>query len=225
MKLRHEIKKFQRQFVAGISDEQLGTILLAAERLAESGIAGNCLQAGDRAPEFVLPNATGRLVSSRELLRHGPLVVSFYRGGWCPYCSLELRALEDTLDEIQQAGAQLVAVSPEHPDSALDTQEKNSLTFEVLSDAGNRVARQFGLVYELDRELRPLYQDFGIDIPARNRDQSYELPIPATYVIDTDGAIAHAFVDTDYTARLEPAEIVEALERLHINAVPRFQMA
>ena len=116
------------------------------------------------------------------------------------------------LPEIEALGAQLVTVSPELPDKSLSTAEKNALAFEVLSDVGNKVARDFGLVFSLAEELRPIYASFGIDIPAYNGDDTFELPMPATYVIDTDGTILHAFVDADYTSRLEPAEIVEILK-------------
>lgn len=121
------------------------------------------------------------------------------------------------LPEIEALGAQLVTVSPELPDKSLSTAEKNDLAFEVLSDLGNKVARDFGLVFSLAEELRPIYASFGIDIPAYNGDDTFELPLPATYVIDTDGTIAHAFVDTDYTRRLEPAEIVEILKTTKTN--------
>ena len=116
------------------------------------------------------------------------------------------------LPEIEALGAHLVAVAPELPDKSLSTAERNALAFEVLSDLGNKVARDFGLVFSLAEELRPIYASFGIDIPAYNGDDTFELPMPATYVIDTDGIIVHAFVDTDYTRRLEPAKIVEILK-------------
>lgn len=117
------------------------------------------------------------------------------------------------LPEIKSLGASLVAISPQLPEKSMSTAKKNSLTFEVLSDVGNRVAREFGLVFTLPERLRPIYQNFGVDLPSSNGDDSFELPIPATYVIDVDGTILHAFVDTDYTKRLEPAEVVEALKK------------
>ncbi len=116
------------------------------------------------------------------------------------------------LPEIEALGAQLITVSPELPDKSLSTAEKNALAFEVLSDVGNKLARDFGLVFSLAEKLRPIYANFGIDIPVYNGDDTFELPMPATYVIGTDGTILHAFVDTDYTKRLEPAEIVEILK-------------
>ncbi|MDJ0703536.1 MAG: peroxiredoxin-like family protein [Leptolyngbyaceae cyanobacterium MO_188.B28] len=186
----------------------------ATEDLVKSGITDQSLNTGDTAPNFSLPNATGQTVAISDLLANGPVVISFYRGQWCPYCNLELRALQEALPEIQSLGAKLAAISPQTPDNSLSTTEKNELTFEVLSDVGNQVARQFGLVFSLPEELRPIYQGFGIDLPAHNGDKTFELPIPATYVIKSDGAIAHAFVDPDYTKRMDPADIVAALRSL-----------
>ncbi len=211
MNLQNQIKKMQTELIPQIPEDALRAIMAGTERLVLSGLAEKSLQKGDKAPSFSLPNARGEAVSSTELLTNGPLVVSFYRGGWCPYCNLELRALQRALPEIKALGAQLVAISPELPDKTLSTVEKHSLGFEVLSDVWNKVSRKFGLVFSLDEELRPIYQQFGFDIPAHNGDDSYELPIPATYVIDTEGTIVLSFVDADYTRRLEPTEIIRSL--------------
>ena len=140
--------------------------------------------------------------------------MSFYRGGWCPFCNLELWALQKILPEIERLGASLVAVSPELPDASLNTLEKHRLQFQVLSDRGNQVARQFGLVFTLPQELRPVYEQFGIDIPPHNGDQSFELPLPATYVIASDGTIRYAFVNSDYTQRAEPSDIIAACAKI-----------
>ena len=115
---------------------------------------------------------------------------------------------------IKELGASLVAVSPETPDNALSTVEKNNLTFEVLSDMGNRVAREFGIVFRLPLELRPIYAGFGIDLSKANGDNTFELPIPATFIIGTDRKIRKAFVDSDYTKRLDPEEIIDVLKRM-----------
>jgi peroxiredoxin len=122
--------------------------------------------------------------------------------------------LQRTLPEIEALGAQLVTVSPQLPDNSLSTAEKLDLTFEVLSDVGNRVAREFGLVFTLPEEMRSIYQDFGIDLPTANGDESFELPMPATYVIDKSGIVRLAFVDIDYTRRLDPDDIIDALKKL-----------
>jgi peroxiredoxin len=122
--------------------------------------------------------------------------------------------LQQALPKIESLGAKLVAISPQLPDNSLSTAEKLALTFEVLSDVGNKVARDYGLVYTMPEEMRTIYQDFGIDLPAANGDESYELPMPATYVIEKNGIIRLAFVDIDYTKRLDPEDVITALEKI-----------
>jgi peroxiredoxin len=183
-------------------------------RLASEIGTARCQTAGDVAPGFDLPNARGERVALAGLLARGPVVLSFYRGGWCPYCNIELKGLQQRLDEIQDAGGTLVAVSPELPDVSQDTIARNGLRFEVLSDLGNRVASEYGLDFVLDAELRPIYKAWGADVAARNGDESYRLPMPATFVIDANGTIAESFVDVDYTRRLEPDRIIAVLREL-----------
>ncbi len=192
-----------------IAAETLAIMDSATAELAASGLAERSLGVGDRAPEFELPDATGNPVSLSSLLAGGPVVLAFYRGGWCPYCSIELRALQARLPEITRAAATLVAISPQTPDNSLSTAEKLELAFPVLSDAGNVVARSFGLVFRLPEALRKVYA--GFDLPAANGDDSFELPIPATYVIATDGSVAWRFADADYTRRGEPDDVIAAL--------------
>jgi len=154
------------------------------------------------------------VVRLADLLERGPVVLTFYRGAWCPYCNLTLRAYQAALPAITALGATLVAVSPQTPDNSLTTVEKKELTFPVLSDAANVVARQYGLVVSLSEDVRPLYTAIGSALPAYNGDQSWELPMAGTFVIARDGTARLAFVDPDYTHRLEPAEIVAALRDL-----------
>lgn len=213
MALAQDLANQRAQSKAKIPADAQTVMARATEELRLSGILDQVLTVGDRIPDVALPNATGETVSVQQLLTQGPVVISFYRGQWCPYCNLELHALQSALPEITAQGATLVAISPQTPDNSLSTAEKNDLTFEVLSDVGNRVARSFGLVFEVPANLRPIYESFGIDLPAHNGDQSYELPIPVTYVVAQDGAIVYAFVDVDYTQRLEPSDIVEALKQ------------
>lgn len=214
MGLSQELTAFREQFLDSQPAEITETMARTGAELATSGLVEKALKAGDRLPECQLPNATGKTVDVRELLQQGPVVLAFYRGAWCPYCNFELRALQQALPQMQSLGATLVAISPQTPDMSLSTVEKNALEFEVLSDAGNAFARACGLVFTLSAELHPIYAGFGIDVPAHNGDDTFELPLPATYVIDRDGTIAHAFVNADYTVRMEPAEIVAALQKL-----------
>ena len=184
------------------------------ERLRASGLGEQGLKVGARVADFTLRNAGGEDVQLADLLAKGPVVLSFYRGGWCPYCNIELRALQRALPEINDFGAELVAISPETPDHAQHTTKTNDLEYEVLNDTGNKVARAFGLVFTLAEELRPIYQDFGIELPDYNGDESFELPVPATCVIGQDGVVRHAFVDPDYSLRLDPDDVVATLKEM-----------
>ena len=138
-------------------------------------------------------------------------MVSFYRGGWCPYCNLELRALQAALPEFEAAGATLVAISPQTPDETLSTTEKNELGFSVLSDVGSHTSRRYGLVFTLQDDARDLYRSFGNDLTRINGTDSWELPVPATYVIAPNGIVTLAVVDPDYRHRAEPADVVAAV--------------
>lgn len=167
---------------------------------------------GDEIEPFVLANAAGRSVSSTDLMVRGPLVVVFYRGAWCPWCNLQLKALQDNLDEIHELGAQLVAISPMTPDNTLTFAEKKGLTFEVLSDQGFQVARSFGLVYELKPAMQAFHEAIGVDLAQFNGDSGLELLTPATYVID-DGVVV-ARVEVDFRNRMDPLEVIAALQKL-----------
>jgi peroxiredoxin len=204
----------QQELLPQIPEAVLKKLQATTEKLVHSDITDKSLKKGDKAPSFTLPSATGKSVNSSELLKDGPLVVSFYRGGWCPYCNVEFHALQQAFPEMEGLGAKLVAISPQTPDNSLSTYEKHALAFEVLSDVGNRVARDFGLVFALAKEVRPIYKTFSFDIPAHNGDDSFELPIPATYVIAPDGMIVYSFVDADYSHRAEPTDIIEVLRGL-----------
>src|SRR5579859_5354362 len=182
--------------------------------LAASHIAERAKQVGDRAPQVRLPDQHGQPFDVADLLAKGPVIVTFYRGGWCPFCNFELKAYQELLPEIRAAGASLVAISPEKPDDSLSTAEKNALTFEVLSDVGQKVGRAFGLVYEFTEELKEAYQGFGLDIPARNgAPGEWALPVSATYVINSDGTIIYAYTDVDYRDRADPRDVLSVLKQ------------
>ena len=199
---------------ARIPADTLAIMDAATAALDASGIAERSLAVGAFAPQFQLPDANGNQVALPTLLEDGPVVLAFYRGGWCPYCSTELRALQARLDEFHAAGATLVAVSPQTPDNSLSTAEKLALSFPVLSDIANTVARSYGLVFSLPEDLREVYNGFGLDLPAANGDSTFELPLPATFVIDTHGIVRWRFVDADYTKRAEPDDVFTALAAL-----------
>lgn len=214
MSLKAELDAFRSEFMATVPPEIREAMVRADMELAASRIVQVALKAGDRAPDFLLPDARGGYLRFNDLLAKGPVVVSFYRGGWCPYCNLELRALQQALPDIKRLGAQLVAISPQTPDESLSTAEKNELAFAVLSDIGSATAKSYGVAFDLAEELRPIYTQFGHALPDKNGDDSWLLPIPATYVVDRHGSIALAFIDVDYRNRLEPKEILAVLQVL-----------
>jgi peroxiredoxin len=187
----------------------------ATAELIASGAAERALKAGDRAPEFTLKDADGRDMSSRELLAKGPLVVTFYRGIWCPYCNLDLQALQAALPAVTEHGAQLVAISPQTQSNSRKSQRDNKVTFPILSDPGNEVAARFGLRFALPDYLVELYRDtFKNDLTRINGDPSWTLPMPARYVLGTDGVIAYAEVNPDYTQRPDPEELLPVLTKM-----------
>ncbi len=220
MSLRSEMDRLTQDISIHLPPALLKEGLEARRRLVEneSGNPPKAIEVGDQAPVFSLPNVRGETVTLEALRKKGPIILNFYRGGWCDYCNLELRALQKVLEKSQQTidrmGATLVAVSPQTREHSLSTVKKNKLTFEVLSDAGNDVARQYGLVFALDDKARHFHMQVGAVLPEYNGDQSWELPHPGTFVINRDGIIAWAFVNADYTRRSEPEEVFAALKEL-----------
>ena len=203
-----------QDFVSALPEDEKQAVAESFAVLQASDVAANAVVVGETAPDFTLPNATGRPLTLHEQLQQGPVILSFYRGGWCPFCNLELQALQAYLPQFRELGASLIGISPETPDHAMTTVERDSLQFEVLSDSGNRVARDYGLLFTVYEPMRPLYLRWGLDVPAYNGEDSWELPVPATYLIDTGRTIRAAHVDKDYTKRMEPRVIVDALRGL-----------
>ncbi|QOV36699.1 AhpC/TSA family protein [Streptomyces ferrugineus] len=214
MTLNAELRAFYASRQQQIPAEIRAVMRRAGQELADSGQADRALTAGARAPRFTLPSATGRTVALDELLADGPVVLTFYRGAWCPYCNITLRALQQHHDAITARGARLVAVSPQIPDESLTLTEKHDLAFDVLSDLGSDTAQQYGIAFDLPDDLAAVYDKLGFDLQRVNDGHPRTLPLPATYVIDRAGVIRWAFVNTDYTARAEPADILAALDAL-----------
>jgi peroxiredoxin len=179
--------------------------------LKRQGMAEAILPVGSKMPEFQLPDHDGKNVSSSELLAKGRLVVCFIRGRWCPFCVAQLEAMNLVVPEIEQAGATLVAISPQTVRQSFFMHDQHKLRFRLLSDAGNAVARRFGLVYRVPDEQKALYQRTFVNLPFVNGDDSWELPIPATYVVDRHGVVLYASANEDYTERPEPKDILRVL--------------
>ncbi|MEV0886429.1 peroxiredoxin-like family protein [Streptomyces microflavus] len=186
----------------------------SGRELAASGAAEQALKVGDTAPDFTLPSAAGESIGLTGLLKSGPVVLTFYRGAWCPYCNLALRHLQQHVGAMSERGARLVAVSPQIADESLSITQKHHLTFDVLSDIGSSTAKRYGLAFDLTDELASVYEAFGMDLQRVNGGHAHTLPLPATYVIDRDSTIRWAFVDSDYTTRAEPTDIIAALDTL-----------
>ena len=216
MTLQAKLDAFKADFEAGkppysVPRSVIDTMHRATDELIASGAAGRALKAGDVAPLFVLKDPGGRSVSAAELLAQGPLVVSFYRGVWCPYCNMELEALQEALPALRELGANLVAISPQNAVNSRKSVRMNGLDFPILSDPGNETAAAFGLRFALPDYLIELYKTLKNDLPAFNGDASWTLPMPGRFVIGQDGVISYAEVNPDYTHRPEPADMLPAL--------------
>lgn len=214
MSLQTDIEQYKAGFVEKVPVDVRELMMQATKDLADSGIVEKAPKVGEQLPSFTLTNQLNEQISLESLTAKGPVIVTFYRGGWCPYCNLELAAYQQALSEIEAAGATLVAITPELPDASLSTAEKNALKYQVLSDVDATYANELNLVFSLPEELRPIYLSFGIDIEKHNGPGQYGLPLAATYVLDQSGKITSAFVDADYTKRQEPSEVVAALKNI-----------
>lgn len=186
----------------------------AVEALATSGLAERAAQAGDQAPPFRLHDGHGRAFSSCEALRRAPMVLFFYRGRWCPYCTVDLRAIEACSHDIRSLGASLVVISQQTAHNSLETQRWNALSFASLVDAGGKVAHAFGLRWRASDELRFVEKECGIDLATFNGDPSWTLTMPARYVVAPDGTIKYADISVDYTRRGDPCDLIPVLANL-----------
>ncbi|KAI1829142.1 hypothetical protein DTO027I6_9941 [Penicillium roqueforti] len=213
MTFQSQLDALSKQF-ADAPDEFKIPIGTAKAEFCESFDKTATIKPSQKFPEFCLPDHVGRVVSSTEILSKGPLLLTFYRGGWCPYCNFALHELQCHLDRIRENGVTLVAISPELPDQSLSVLEKSQLDFSVLSDVGNNYARQLGIVFSQPKSLRPIFEKLGYDLTTRNGDDSFEVPIPATLLIDCDGIVRKTFIEPDYTKRIHGSEVMEWIESL-----------
>jgi peroxiredoxin len=211
MSLQSQLDELTAKLRAMVPADRLAVVDRTAEELVRLHLADRALKVGDQSPQFELPDGDGMLWRSEDLLRNRPLAIVFYRGRWCAYCNAQLSALQDIHKQIAEAGASLIAISPQTQKHSYMTRDMHKLRFPVLSDAGNQVARKFGLVYRLSPELQAIYESIMTKLPGYNGDQSWELPLAATYLVQPDGKISYVRVDADWRHRPEPAEILQAI--------------
>jgi len=212
--LASQLASYKAGFIGRAPAARVAMMEAATAHLKSTGIESIALKVGDRAPSLSLPDAKGEQVHVDRLLEQGPVVAIFYRGGWCPYCNLELRAWQAHLAELNSLGATLVAISPQTPDNSLSTSEKNALAFPVLSDSDLAAAHGFGIAFTLPPELVDLYGSVGNNLPELNGNGQWLLPVPATFVIDRSGVIQFAHVEADYRERAEPDAVLAVIRAL-----------
>ncbi|CAI6087275.1 peroxiredoxin family protein [Cohnella sp. JJ-181] len=214
MSLNQALDEMKREFEAHTPLEAQAALyrLIREQQESEKPFG---LQVGDKAKDFALTDAHGRQVSLYEELSAGPVVLTFYRGGWCPYCSRQLRAYQQVLPEIEALGARLIAVSPQNPDQTLSQTEKDELRFQVLSDSHGMVAASYGILYDVPEDVQAvLQQGFGLDLAEYNATNRWILPVPSTFMIDESGIVRSAYVNPDFMRRFEPDDILSELSKL-----------
>lgn len=215
--LEDDLNDFVDQYIDAPKEQKKtdDASLRGLNEISESGILEKAINVGDYAPEFVLMSAVGEEVRLYDTLLAGPVVLVWYRGGWCPYCNLQLKQLQERLADIKAAGGQVIAISPELPDKGMTSKERNNLAFQVLSDINNKVADNYKLAYNVPKNVVDHY-DLSYTLNEYNgEDAQSRLPLAVTYVIDRSGLVEFAFLDADYTKRAKPDDIIEVLQRIN----------
>lgn len=209
----HEILAERKELIAKYVPAETQSIhAQAIAELQQRGLAANTLPVGAMAPSFELPDHDGTIVSSSELLSKGRLVLGFIRGRWCPYCVAQMEAMNRIVREIEQSGAALLAISPQTVKQSSFMHDQHKLHFPLLSDSSNQIARKFGLTYRVPAVQEAVYRRAFVNLPFINGEASWELPIPATYIIECDGTVAYTSANEDYTQRPEPSEVLKFLK-------------
>jgi peroxiredoxin len=215
MSLQAKLDELKRNFETKIASPAVVSALhRAVDELIASGAQDRALKVGDVAPQFALPDSEGTIVSSHELLARGPIVITFYRGVWCPYCNLDLAALEEARPDLETRGALLLAISPQTAPNSRKIERDNRLGFPILSDKGNKIAEAFHLRWTVPDYLRAVHKQLGANLTAFNGEDTWTLPMPARYVVNQNSVIAYAEVNADYTRRPDPSELLPVLEQL-----------
>lgn len=213
---------FMTEFVEKLEELRASLVTMPADigeadqafygQLLESDIKAHALRTGSKIPDFELPNVFGKMISIHDLYKNNLIVIKFYRGQWCPFCSLELQHLQKNLQKIENCPAKVVAISPQTPDNSLETVQKNKLSFEVLSDLDSKVGKLFRLVYEIPEHLNQLYKKYGVDFQFFNGQGKIQLPMPATYVVDRQGIIVFDDIPVFADQRQDPQSLVNFLQ-------------
>lgn len=214
MTLQDKLDAFKTQFKQNAPAEAFEAFERSTQELIASGQAEHALKAGDIAPGFTMTDAHGNEVALHDLLAKGPVVLTFYRGVWCPYCNLDLQALEEVADQVRAKGAQLVAISMQRAADSRKSERENSLSYPILTDANGETSQNFGLRWNVQDYARKVFEGFGVNLPSIHGDGEWNLPMPARYVVGTDGTIAYAEVNPDYTKRPEPSDLFPVLDQL-----------
>ena len=205
--LAQQIDELNQNLAQQVPTEILTSFSQSIADIKKLQLEDNCIQLGEIFPNFKLQNTTNQVVELNDLLQKGPVIISFFRGSWCPYCNLELRALQQKLNSLENQTATLVAISPQLPTYNVVLKENQGLEFELLTDQDNCLAKQIGIAFELQDYIRPIYQNLGIDLTTYNGSTQQELPIPAVFVIDSTGRVTYKFVDANYINRMDVNEL------------------
>tara|TARA_R110002072_G_scaffold23949_1_gene81841 strand:+ start:22384 stop:23028 length:645 start_codon:yes stop_codon:yes gene_type:complete len=211
MNLTEQLTEKRNNSAKVIPSEKIEIMQQSTAKLKSQNLSEKALTTGQKLPFFTLKSSNGDYVSLEDF-KSEFLVVSFYRGGWCPYCNLELKALQAILPELNELNGELIAISPETPDNSISTSQKNELTFTILSDIDNTYAKSVGLVFQIPNDLQSVYNGFGIDVEKHNGNSDFELPMPATYLVNRDREVIFSFVPEDYTERLDPETILQFIK-------------
>ncbi|KAL3459630.1 redoxin domain-containing protein [Aspergillus heterothallicus] len=214
MSLQDELTSLATTMAASLPDVEKQSIMDAKDAFEQSFDRTAAIQPGQKLPEFTLSNAVGTEISSVSLLTTGPLLITFYRGSWCPFCNLALRSLQKHLPQIKSRGVTLVAITPELPDFSLSTTEKLSLDFHVLTDKDNKYASELGLLWRMPDALRPVYEGAGKDLRVHNGNNEFSVPVTATVLVDRDGVVRETFVEPDFMKRIEPEVVLGWIDGL-----------
>jgi len=211
MNLKEELGAFAQQMSENAPQQVLETMGAEIGKLAQSGIMDTALKVGDQAPDFELQNSAGNTVSLSSLTQQGNVVLSFNRGNWCPFCNIEFKHLQNAVSEIKSAGANLVVISPQLPEKSAELIAQNGFNYPILYDVENEVANKYGIAFTMAEPLRPIHKAFEMDIPAHNGNESFGLPVPATFVVNQNNEITYAVVNPNWMERAEPDEYLALL--------------